>query len=213
MVVSGRSREDVAQRVDLPELAYAGSHGFDIEGPSAGAAGGGASLRYQAAREAEPLIAAATRALEAELAGVPGAQVESKRFTVAVHYRRVAPERVGEVEAVVDRQVAARPGLRKAGGKKVWEIRPDLDWDKGRAVLWMLAALGLDRPEVVPVYLGDDLTDEDAFRALGEREVPRSPGGIGILVADEPRATAARFVLRDPAEVRRFLADFAEEPA
>jgi trehalose-phosphatase len=99
----------------------------------------------------------------------------------------------------------------------VWELRPDLDWDKGRAVLWILAALGLDRPDVVPVYLGDDLTDEDAFRALGEP--PRQSGGappgarigIGILVAEEPRETAARFVLRDPDEVRSFLEGFVEE--
>jgi trehalose-phosphatase len=100
----------------------------------------------------------------------------------------------------------------------VWELRPDLDWDKGRAVLWILAALGLDRPDVVPVYLGDDVTDEDAFRALAEPPgpsegaAPRDRTGIGILVAEEPRETAARFVLRDPAEVRSFLADFAEEP-
>jgi trehalose-phosphatase len=102
----------------------------------------------------------------------------------------------------------------------VWELRPDLDWDKGRAVLWILAALGLDRPDVVPVYLGDDLTDEDAFRALGEPLRPTEGGGaardrigIGILVAEEPRETAARFVLRDPAEVRSFLEGFVEEQA
>ncbi|HEX6200288.1 MAG TPA: trehalose-phosphatase, partial [Thermoanaerobaculia bacterium] len=120
VVVSGRGREDVARLVDLPELAYAGSHGFDIEGP----AGDGAALRYRPAEDAEPLVAAATRALEAELAGVPGAQVEPKRFSVAVHYRRVAPERVAEVETAVDRWLAAHPGLRKTHGKMVFELRP-----------------------------------------------------------------------------------------
>jgi trehalose-phosphatase len=187
--------------VDLPELAYAGSHGFDIEGP----ASDGAPLRYRAAEDAEPLVAAATRALEAELAGVPGAQVEPKRYSVAVHYRRVAPERAAEVEAAVDRELAGRPGLRKTHGKKVFELRPDLDWDKGRAVLWVLRALGLDRPEVAPVYVGDDVTDEDAFRAL----VGRSGDGLGVLVAEEPRPTAAHYRLRDPEEVRRFLESFA----
>jgi trehalose-phosphatase len=224
VVVSGRGREDVERLVALPELAYAGSHGFDIAGPSSTGAAepaeggpGGAPLRLEAAAEAEPAVAALSRALEAELAGVPGAQVEPKRFSVAVHYRRLDPERLPAVEAVVDRLLAAHPGLRKTHGKLVWELRPDLDWDKGRAVLWILAALGLDRPDVVPVYLGDDLTDEDAFRALGEP--PRQSGGappgarigIGILVAEEPRETAARFVLRDPDEVRSFLEGFVEE--
>lgn len=207
VVVSGRGREDVARLVDLPELAYAGSHGFDIEGP----AGDGAALRYRPAEDAEPLVAAATRALEAELAGVPGAQVEPKRYSVAVHYRRVAPERTAEVEAAVDRELAGRPGLRKTHGKKVFELRPDLDWDKGRAVSWLLRALGLDRPEVAPVYVGDDVTDEDAFRALRRQGVSGRPGGLGVLVAEEPRETAARYRLRDPEEVRRFLERFLEE--
>jgi trehalose 6-phosphate phosphatase len=224
VVVSGRGREDVERLVDLPELAYAGSHGFDIAGPSSPGAGesaaagpGGAPLRLEAAAEAEPAVAALSRALEAELGGVPGAQVEPKRFSVAVHYRRLDPVRLLAVEAVVDRLLAAHPGLRKTHGKMVWELRPDLDWDKGRAVLWILAALGLDRPDVVPVYLGDDVTDEDAFRALGEPPrpsegaAPRDRIGIGILVAEEPRETAARFVLRDPDEVRSFLEGFAED--
>jgi alpha,alpha-trehalase len=73
-------------------------------------------------------------------------------------------------------------------------------------MVWILGALGLDRPEVLPIYLGDDVTDEDAFRALRERgEV----GGVGVLVAEEPRETAARYRLRDPDEVREFLAAFA----
>ncbi|HUF79403.1 MAG TPA: trehalose-phosphatase [Thermoanaerobaculia bacterium] len=199
LVVSGRGREDVERLVDLPGIACAGSHGFDIAGP----------LRFAPAAAAEPVVAAITRELEAELARVPGAQVEPKRFTVAVHYRRVDPDRVREVERVVDRLLAAHPGLRKTGGKMVWELRPDLDWDKGRAVVWILGALGLDRPDVVPVYLGDDVTDEDAFRVLRERP---GDGGLGILVAEEPRETAASFRLRDPEEVRRFLADFAEQP-
>ena len=198
VVVSGRGREDVARLVDLPGLTYAGSHGFDIAG----------ELRFEAAAEAEPEVAAITRTLEDELARFPGAQVEPKRFTVAVHYRRVAPELLAALEEIVDRRLAAHPGLRKTHGKKVWELRPDLDWDKGRAMLWILGALGLDRPDVLPIYLGDDVTDEDAFRALRERD---EGGGVGILVAEEPRETAARYRLRDPDEVRSFLAALAED--
>ena len=63
----------------------------------------------------------------------------------------------------------------------VYEIQPKIDWDKGKAVLYLLDALGLDRDDVVPLYLGDDITDEDAFRALADR-------GIGIFVghAEDP---------------------------
>jgi len=209
-VVSGRGRPDVEARVGLAGIYYAGSHGFDIAGP----AGGG--VTYQAAADAVPVVDAVTRRLEEELAPIPGAQVEPKRFTVAVHYRRVAAEDVPRVEGIVDRQVAAHPELRKAGGKKVWEIRPAIGWDKGRAVQWLLAVLarerGLTPGTILPVYLGDDETDEDAFRAVARHEPP----GVGILVApvspsaeaprgESPRTTAATLRLEDPDEARRFL--------
>jgi trehalose-phosphatase len=83
-------------------------------------------------------------------------------------------------------------------GKKVYELLPDIDWDKGEAVLWLLETLGLERGKVRPIYVGDDRTDEDAFRALGQC-------GVGILVSEQPRPTAARYSLKDPAEVERFL--------
>jgi trehalose-phosphatase len=80
----------------------------------------------------------------------------------------------------------------------VIEVRPRLPWDKGRAVLWLLGTLGLEGPGVVPVYLGDDVTDEDAFRALAGR-------GLGVLMAEPARPSAADYRLRSVEEVRRFL--------
>ena len=100
--------------------------------------------------------------------------------------------------------LAAEPdALRVTPGKMVYEIQPKIDWDKGRAVLYLLEALGLDGEDVLPLYVGDDNTDEHAFQALTGR-------GIGILVADpaDPeagRSTAADFVLDDTQEVQRFL--------
>ncbi|HEX2253840.1 MAG TPA: trehalose-phosphatase [Thermoanaerobaculia bacterium] len=192
VVVSGRGREDVAARVGLPGLVYAGSHGFDIAGPG---------VRHEVGPELPPLIARATERLEDELAAVPGAQVEPKRYTVAVHYRRVAPGDEAAVEAAVDSVVAAHPELRRAGGKKVWEVRPRLDWDKGKALLYLLDALDLAGPGVLPLYVGDDVTDEDAFRALAERP----GGGVGIRVADEPAQTAATWRLDSTGEVPELL--------
>ena len=221
VVVSGRSRRDVAARVGLPGLAYAGSHGFDVAGFDGDGAGGGAEPpgeippELRAARGARPVVAAAARGLEAALGGgetgaggVPGAQVEAKGWTVAVHYRRVAPERAAEVEAVVDRVVAAHPELVKTHGKKVFELRPAIEWDKGRAVLWLLDALGLGGPDALPLYLGDDTTDEDAFRALAGRP----GGGVGILVAEAPRPSAASYRLSCPGEVRELLERLAARP-
>jgi trehalose 6-phosphate phosphatase len=89
-------------------------------------------------------------------------------------------------------------------GKMVYEIQPKIDWDKGKAVLYLLEALDLNRDDVVPMYLGDDITDEDAFEALADR-------GLGIFVgrADDPevagRTTAADYVLHTMQEVERFL--------
>lgn len=84
------------------------------------------------------------------------------------------------------------------------QIRPNLKWDKGEAVKWLLGALGwMDAEDVIPFYLGDDTTDEDAFHALSV-DVGR---GVGILVSDTPstRATEASFSLRDCSEVKAFL--------
>ena len=189
-ILSGRAREDVAALVGLDGLAYAGSHGFDIAGPN--------SLRLEVGEGIPAKIETAAERVRRDLDGVPGVLVEPKRFAVSVHFRLADDGDVTRIERAVDDAVAATPGLRKAHGKKLFELRPDLDWDKGQALLWLLDALDLDRPDVLPFYIGDDLTDEDAFRAVRDR-------GIGILVAEEPRETAARYGLRDTGEVREVL--------
>ena len=220
-VLSGRLREDVAALVGLPQLIYAGSHGFDIAGPppaSGPAAGESPSppappLRHEVGGGVPARIARVAERLRRELAGVDGVLVEDKRFAAAVHYRLVDPRDLARVEAAVDRAAAdaadaANPEdggghLRKTGGKMVWELRPDVDWDKGKALLWLLGRLGLDRPDAAPIFLGDDVTDEDAFAAVNSR------GGIGILIAEEPRATAAAYRLHDPAAALDWLARLA----
>lgn len=192
-IVSGRSRDDVTALVGLGDtVTIAGSHGFDISGP------GASDLRLEVDPELPPLIADAAAEVTLETRGIPGVIVEDKRFAVAVHYRLVDPERVPEVEAAVDQTLKGRPGLRKAFGKKVFEIRPAIEWDKGRAILWLLEAMKLDRADVMPIYIGDDETDEDAFRALYDR-------GIGIVVTRLPRETSARYSLQNVEEVCEVL--------
>ncbi len=211
-ILSGRLREDAAALVALPRLYYAGSHGFDIAGPPP--APGEPPLRQELGEGVPAAMQRVADRLRRDLAGIDGVLVEDKRFAVAVHYRLAADRDLPRVEAAVDRAAADAasqgPRLRKTGGKKVWELRPDVDWNKGKALLWLLGRLGLDRPDALPVFLGDDVTDEDAFAAVAGR------GGIGILVAEEAQPTAAAYRLRDPAEVVELLtrlADLAEAAA
>jgi trehalose 6-phosphate phosphatase len=210
-ILSGRLREDAAALVGLPRLYYAGSHGFDIAGPPPTPAE--PQLRQVIGEEVPAVMQRVAERLRSDLAGIDGVLVEDKRFAVAVHYRLVDDRDLPRIEAAVDRaarrQGEGGPGhpgerLRKTGGKKVWELRPDIDWDKGKALLWLLDRLGLNRPDALPLFLGDDVTDEDAFIAVAGR------GGIGVLVAEEARPTAASYRLRDPAEVVELLARLAD---
>jgi trehalose 6-phosphate phosphatase len=192
-VLSGRGREDVAALVGLPEITYAGSHGYDIAGPG---------VRHELGEGIPATVVAVARRLGTELAGIPGILVEPKRFSVAVHHRLVADENLPWIEAAVDGALGEHPNLKKAFGKKVFELRPAMDWDKGKALSWLLERLAAGGPSPLPIYLGDDDTDEDAFREVAGQ-------GTGILVADEPRETAAEYGLGNTEQVREWLARLA----
>jgi trehalose 6-phosphate phosphatase len=198
-VVSGRDRPVVQELMGVYDLVVAGSHGFDIWSPQTG------TIEHDAASGFEDLLARVTDELQDALGSIDGAVVEPKRASVAAHYRLVAEPQREEVGRVVERLLSEHEGeLKVTPGKMVYEIQPKLDWDKGRAVLHLLSALGLDRDDVVAIYVGDDITDEHAFEALTGR-------GIGVIVAnaDDPevsgRATAADFALESVEAVERFL--------
>jgi len=201
-VISGRDLRDVKELVGIDRLFYAGSHGFDISGPA------GPRIASQQGAEFLPVLDRAEKSLRPLLDDIPGAQVERKRFSIAVHYRRVRKGRVQAVEKAVDHVLADHVGLRKGTGKKVVELLPEIDWHKGKALCWLMDALELDRPDVLPFYIGDDVTDEDAFRAL-------QAGGIGIVVKEDDtngaaRYSAARCALDDCEQVQRFLETLTE---
>jgi len=193
-VLSGRDLDDVRNRVAIEAIVYAGSHGFDIAGPR--------GLRRQEATKFLPALDAAEKELREKLAGIAGALIERKRFSIAAHYRKVNENDFPKLERAVSEVVARHRELRRMDGKKVYELLPYTEWDKGKAVLWLLENLGLERAGACPIYIGDDRTDEDAFRALEQR-------GVGILVSEEPRPTAANYSLKDPTEVERFLREVA----
>jgi trehalose 6-phosphate phosphatase len=189
-ILSGRDLDDVRGRVHVDGIVYAGSHGFDIAG------GGG--LRRQLGAAYLPVLQTAETELREALDEIPGAQLERKHFSVAAHYRNVNENDAFRVVLAVDAVAARHPELRRIEGKKVYELLPRIEWDKGKAVMWLLEALGLERENVRPIYIGDDNTDEDAFRAIEKH-------GVAILVSEQPQPTTARYSLKNPAEVERFL--------
>ena len=188
-VVSGRGLADVRARAAIPNIAYAGNHGMEIEGA------GLHSIHPQAAA-ARPHLQEVAARIEADLEGIDGAFLEDKGLTLSIHYR-MAPDHAEEVREIVLEAAGGRPELTVTEGKMVLEVRPRVEWDKGRAVLFLLEQMR--PPADAPIlYLGDDRTDEDAFRALHGW----SPAAEGVLVAHPPPAeSAASSVLGDPAEV------------
>jgi trehalose-phosphatase len=191
-VISGRDLKDVQNMVGIDNIFYAGSHGFDIAGPK------GKEAEFQQGKDFLPALAEAEEKLRGKLNKIEGTLLERKKFSIAVHYRKVKEEEVARVERVVDEVLGQLPRLRKSYGKKVYELQPKIDWHKGKALLWVLDALNLNRPDVLPFYIGDDTTDEDAFKAIKDR-------GIGIVVIEKPRPTEAHYSLKNPEEVGKFL--------
>jgi trehalose 6-phosphate phosphatase len=203
-VLSGRDLADVTQRLGLPGIWYAGSHGFELTAPD------GTHHQNDAAAATIPVLERAADELRDRLGSIAGVRVEHKRFGVAVHYRNAARDRVGEVAAVV-RAAGQRDGLKVTTGREVVELRPNVDWDKGKTLRWVIDHLRETQSggPLMPIYVGDDITDEDAFDAVRQ-------DGIPILVRhdeDGDRATAALFVLDSPAKVGEFTGRLARQLA
>ncbi|KAI3778101.1 hypothetical protein L2E82_07126 [Cichorium intybus] len=197
-IISGRSRDKVHEFVGLQELYYAGSHGMDIMGP--GKEGEEGNL-FQPASEFLPMINEVLKSLVEIAKEIKGAKVENNKFCVSVHYRNVEEKNWQTVAQYVENILKHYPRLRLTHGRKVLEVRPVLKWDKGKAVEFLLESLGLSNcDDVVPIYVGDDRTDEDAFKFLRE-----FGGGFGILVSCAPKESSAFYSLRDPSEVMEFL--------
>jgi trehalose 6-phosphate phosphatase len=197
-VVSGRGMADARERAAIPGIAYAGNHGMEIRGP-------GIERIHPEAAAARPVLERAAGELRETLEGIPGAFVEDKELTLSVHFRLAPRDRLDELHAIVRRVVDPLDGVHLTEGKQVIEVRPNVDWNKGKAVLFLLEQMR--PPPGAPIlYFGDDRTDEDAFRALAGL----SASAEGVLVADPPpEHTAATSFVRAPAEVGEVFAALA----
>ena len=184
-VVSGRGLDDVRALVDVPELIYAGSHGFEIAGPE------GLSIQAERGTEYLPALDAMEAALRRRLAAIEGALVERKRFSIAVHYRLVAARDQPALERAVAEVLGEHAGFRKGGGKKVYEIQPDIDWHKGRAVRWLIEALELDLSQT-PAGLHRRRRHRRGRLRGAERRRPGHPGARRRSERDRGRFRARR---------------------
>jgi len=204
-VISGRDLADVRERVKVDEVWYAGSHGLELMAPDG---------TYHENAGAADLIGTLARAAcrLAEMIGdISGIELEHKRFAVAVHYRNADPADIDRVTAAV-RSLGRSEGLRTTAGRKVIELRPNLYWEKGTTLNWLLERIhasdcAADAASVLPIYIGDDITDEDAFDAV-------QFDGVGIVVRHDEhgdRPSAALFSLESPSTVVEFIGRLARD--
>ena len=193
-IVSGRAYQDVRRKVGVDGIIYAGNHGMEIKGK-------GLSFSVRDSKKIAKEVSEICRNLNQSLKGVAGVWVENKGLTASVHYRLAESEDAQKAKSIVFPITASYKRLKLARGKKVWEIRPDIDWNKGKAMSYVLDACLKEswRSRCAVVYVGDDRTDEDVFSLLRQ-------DGITALVSKRPRRTSsARFFLTHPREVISFL--------
>lgn len=192
-IVSGRALGELRRLVGISGLIYVGNHGFEIRGP-------GIRFVHQNAQRSIPVLRRIARQLQVALRSLKGALVEPKRLSLSVHWRNVAQHNLQHFRARVGKTMSswiATRRVRVTHGKCVVEIRPPVDWDKGKAVAMLIKRYAGRHGTVM--YLGDDRTDEDAFRSVNRHR------GIAVFVGRRSDATAARWWLRSPREVEMLI--------
>ena len=191
-IVSGRGLADLREMVGIPGLIYAGNHGLEIEGPEG-------SFVHPEAEELRPHLDSVLCSLEERLSGLQGVYVEGKGLTLSVHYRLTPEELRAQVMAGFDEVMVHQTDdgrVRVTRGKEILEIRPKVDWHKGRAIIRIAQTLPSG---TLPIYFGDDLTDEDGFEAVQELD------GISIFVGPPRQPTRALYRVDSPTEVAETL--------
>ncbi|MBN1622104.1 MAG: trehalose-phosphatase [Endomicrobiales bacterium] len=191
-IVSGRSLKDVYNKLKLTSkgIFYAGNHGLEMKTGSKIVVSPMVRPHLKTIRKLEKLASKLTK-------NIPGAWVEDKNLTLSVHYRQCKEKDAKILEKSFNKLI--KPWLKKirlTTGKMVWEIRPPVKWNKGEAVKWLIEQYS-NRYTPLPIYIGDDRTDEDAFEALPD-------WGVGIYVGQNNKS-AAKYKLKSVPEVKKFL--------
>lgn len=189
-VLSGRKLSDIRKRIGIPGIYYGGNHGIDIAGP-------GMRYTHPKASSTRPIILKIKHLLKKEIEDIKGAWLEDKKFTLTLHFRAVKKKDISNVKKAfykIAKRFLEEKSLTVIKGKKVLELKPDSSWDKGKAALLIMKAI---KEKCFPVYIGDDQTDETAFKALSEK-------GITIRIG-KSRKTSAEYYLKGYREVLRLL--------
>lgn len=193
-VISGRTMEDLRERVGINDIIYAGNHGLELGGPNI-------NFVHPTAKETEPSLYSLCQDIRQAIADIKGARIDNKGLTLSLHYRLVDESQVEELTKIFYRVTAplsTSGKVRITEGKKVYEVRPAVDWDKGRAIELIAQKLGRKNKPLM-LFLGDDVTDYDGFRMVNEK------GGISIYVGEETTESGAQYFLHSPSEVHLFL--------
>jgi trehalose 6-phosphate phosphatase len=202
-LVSGRGAAVARRMVGVTNVWVAGNHGFELQGPN------GEDFADPDVASYRDVIATAVTRLHPRVSAMEGVIVEDKAITLSVHWRLADPATVPQLREAID-NVAQPLGLRVTEGKRIFEIRPPALIDKGTAVLGLAERLTSGREDASIVFAGDDVTDEDAIRALRASH----PRAVTVrILGDENPATAAEFSLRDTDAMRQFLEELARARA
>ena len=193
-LISGRSLADLRARIGIRNVYYAGNHGLEIHGPDL-------DDTVPGALQLMPRVQHCFQQLASSVGGSAGVFLENKQLSLSVHYRMIDdPVEQQRVVAGVQRVFNRNPdGLRLTTGKRVLEIRPDIDWHKGNALLYIIKEIELvRRARMLPMFVGDDKTDEDGFAVIRD-------AGAGVLVGPADAHTAATSYVRTPDETVELL--------
>lgn len=191
VIITGREYNDIKKILLLPGLIIASNHGFRITD-------GNSDWIHPRAKVLMPIMNKIYRKLLMKLKSIPGVLVENKKITITVHYRNTEEKFIHLIKNIVDetaKQYFSK--LKITEGKKVYEIRPDILWDKGNAVSRIIKLNRKSNKNELNIYIGDDKTDEDAFRILDNNAIKVRVG--------YNRNTMADYYVKNTNEVQIFL--------
>jgi trehalose-phosphatase len=193
-IVSGRSLEDIRNRVSLKGIYFIGNHGLEIFTPGCG-------IKQLIPEKVVPELKRIQDRLNNQLKDYKGVLIEDKGCILTIHYRNADPRWIPPLLMALKQEIKDSVVQLCLGfGKMVFEIKPKSEVNKGTAVLELLNQVSQDR--VLPLYIGDDQTDEDAFKVLKK--------GITIFVG-LPSLISAKYYVNDPLDVYQFLKTLKEE--
>ncbi len=194
-IISGRSLQDLKNIVGIKDIIYVGNHGLEIESPKI-------KFKSQVSPRSKLIIRKIAVEMKERLSGIKGVLIEDKGLTLSIHRRLVEKKDLSTFNKIISEVTnpyIVRDELKVNTGKKVYEIKPPVKWDKGKVALWLLARqqFVLEEKKVFPIYIGDDVTDDDAFKALKRK-------GLTVFVG-KPENSKADYYLKNTEEVTKFL--------